>query len=493
MKKYIDSTLLEMHEALLKGETTPLELTKEALKRAKENGDNAFETIVEDAALKKASELTGVKVPEDNILFGIPFVAKDNFSTKGILTTASSEIMKDYVPVYDATVIKILNDSDAILIGKSTLDELAMGGTGTTGHKGTTFNPYDKKKEHLIGGSSCGSAVAVSDAIVPFALGSDTGDSIRKPASFAGLVGLKPTRGLISRYGLFPFACSLDHVGYFTRSVEDSAALLDVLAKHDEHDSTSTFKEKGKPYFSFLRDIKGKKFTIVDEILNSIDDREMKEKFSELEGYLVKKGAIVKHVSVDSDLLKAIYPAYIVISSAEATSNDANLDGIKFGPHYDADTYQNTMMKARTNGFSSLIKRRFVIGSYALMRENQEEVFKRAQKVRHLLVNRFNEIFLNSDTVILPAGPSVAPKIGTVSNKLSSEYLIADNRLAIGNFGGYPSITVPLGFEDGLPYGVNVTSKPFDEYQMFSFAHEIENFTGLRNVSARNYLDKGGK
>ena len=225
---YLDLSIKELHEALVKKEVTPLELVEEALKRAHSNQDNAFEFIDDEGAKAFASSL--IEPEADNLLWGIPYVAKDNFSTEGIPTTASSNILNGYVPVFDATVIRKLKDSKAVMIAKATLDELAMGGTGTTGHLGKTFNPYDPSHKREIGGSSCGSAVSVAADIVPFALGSDTGDSVRKPASYAGLVGMKPTWGRISRYGLFPFAPSLDHVGYFTRDVYSSAALLSVLA-----------------------------------------------------------------------------------------------------------------------------------------------------------------------------------------------------------------------------------------------------------------------
>ena len=198
---YLDLTLIEIHKALVGKKIKVSDLVKEALKRAKENNDNAFEIILKDEALKKAYELDKLEVPSEDILFGIPYVAKDNFSTKGIETTASSNILNGYIPLFNATVIERLNNKNMVLIGKTTLDELAMGGTGTTGHKGITYNPYDKSHTHLVGGSSAGSAVSVSAGIVPFALGSDTGDSVRKPASFAGLVGFKPTWGRISRFG----------------------------------------------------------------------------------------------------------------------------------------------------------------------------------------------------------------------------------------------------------------------------------------------------
>ncbi len=489
---YLDLTIKEIHEALLEGKTNPVELTKEALKRAKENEDNAFEMIIEEDALKKAEELSKLPVPKDNYLFGIPYIAKDNFSTKGYETTASSNILNGYVPLFDATVIKLLNEAGAILIAKSTLDELAMGGTGTSGHKGITYNPWDKSHTRLVGGSSCGSAAAVSDAIVPFALGSDTGDSVRKPASYAGLVGFKPTWGLVSRFGLFPFAPSLDHVAYFTRSVFDSALATELLSKHDDNDSTSSYKERPN-YLDLNSSVEGKKIAVINGIYKTIQDKKVIEDFDKNIEFLKKNGAKVDFIDVDTDLLKAIYPSYIVISCAEATSNDANLDGIKFGPNYGGKTYSEVMFNARTKGFSALIKRRFVIGSYALMRENQEEVFLRAQRARHLIVNTFNKIFETYDAVYCPAAPNIAPLINKSSENINEDFMIADNWLAIGNFGGYPSITLPIGLENDMPFGANLMCKPFDEVNLFNIALKIEEGTGLKNLNYPAYAKKEGK
>lgn len=485
----LDLTIKEIHEALKNKETTSLELTLEAIKRAKENNDNAFEIIVEEEAIKRAKEIDALPFNDSKIMWGIPYVAKDNFSTKDIETTGSSNILNGYVPLFNATVINLLNENGAILIAKATLDELAMGGTGTSGHKGITYNPYDKTHTHLIGGSSCGSAASVSSGIVPFALGSDTGDSVRKPASFSGLVGFKPTWGLVSRYGLFPFAPSMDHVAYFTRSVLDASLLMNVLSKHDEYDSTSSFKERPVTYVPENSKISGKKIGILKEVYDSIDNKTMKDSFDNLMNKLKEEGATVDFVSIDKNLLASIYPAYIVISSAEATSNNANLDGIKFGPYYDGKSYQDVMIKARTNGFSNLIKRRFVLGSYALMSENQEEVFLRAQKIRHLLVNKVNEIFKDYDSIVGLAGPTTAPLINGSSDKLSDTYLIADNYLAIGNFGGFPSITLPLGFENGLPFGINFTNKPFDEVNLFEISMKVEELTGFKNLSVNTFKE----
>lgn len=481
--QFLDLTIRELHNELVKKTVTPLDLVKEAILRAKADNNNAFEYIMEKEAVEMALKL---KEPEaDNLFWGIPFAIKDNFSTKDIVTTASSNILAGYVPVFDATVVKKLLDAKAIPIAKTTLDELAMGGSGTTGHLGTTFNPHDKQHEHLIGGSSCGSAASVASSVVPFALGSDTGDSVRKPASYAGLVGFKPTWGRISRLGLFPFATSLDHVGYFTRSVYDAAHLLNLLAGRDVEDATSS-DIPVDDYAKLLNtDIKGVKIAIIKEIVDSIYDKSINAAFQKTIASLKIRGAKVEYVSIDRKLLGALFPTYVVISCAEATSNNANLDGIKFGPYQAGKTYEEVMSKARTKGFSELIKRRFVIGSFCLMRENQDVLFLRAQKVRRMIVDKVNNIFKDYDAIFLPASPTPAPKLGEASDRLSDEYLIADNHMVIGNFGGFPSITLPLGFKGKLPFGGNLTAKPFNEAKLLQIANVIEDITGFYNLSVR--------
>ena len=483
--KYLDKTIVELHDLLVKKEVTPYELTLEAIENAKNNNLNAFETICEKEALEFALSLGEPEV--DNMFWGIPYVAKDNISTKDILTTGSSDILKDYIPVFDATIIRKLKEKKAILIGKTTLDELAMGGTGTTGHLGITYNPYDETHTYIVGGSSAGSAAATSAGIIPFALGSDTGDSIRKPATFSGLVGMKPTWGRISRYGLFPFAPSMDHVGYFTRSVEDSALLLSVLEGRDDLDMTSSFKD-GHNYFNDLNsDIKGKNIAVINEIVDSIHDKEVKECFFKSLDLLKEQGANINFVSVDKKLLSAIFGTYYIISCAEATSNNANLDGIKFGPRQEgASTYQEVMFNARTKGFGEFIKRRFVIGSYSLMKDNQEELFLRAQKARRIIVDKINEILVSNDVIYSPCSGRVKMPIDSSSiDKLDDNYLIAENHLGIANFAGLPSISLPIALVDKFPVGANFTGKAFDEQNVLNFASALESKTGLKNLSVK--------
>ena len=480
---YRGLSIEELHELLVAKKVTPLELAKEAIALAKKDTNNAFEYIMEDEALALASEL---KEPEvNNPLWGIPFVIKDNMSTKDVPTTASSNILRGYIPVFDATVVAKLKEAHAIPVGKATLDELAMGGTGTTGHLGVTYNPWDRSHTRLVGGSSCGSAAVTADGIVPFALGSDTGDSTRKPASYAGLVGFKPTWGRISRYGLFPFCPSLDTVGIFTRNVKDCAYVLNATAGHDKMDMTSSINIVDDYAKDIEKANKNLKIGIIKEIYDAVKDEDIKKAFMANVEKLKQAGHVVEFVHMENKLLSTCFATYFVLSCAEATSNNANLDGIKFGPLSKGDTYEAVMKDARTKGFSELIKRRFIIGSFALMKENQEDLFIRAQRNRRAIVNALNELYKDYDILYSIAAPSVAPKIGEVSDRLSDEYLIADNHLVLGNFAGLPSITLPLGIKDGLPFGVNVMARAFDEVNMFKVAYEIESYTGLKNLIAK--------
>lgn len=480
---YLSLTLVDLHKALVNKEITPLELTKQALAELHANKDNAVESYNDEEALKEAAAL--VEPEADNLFWGVPVAVKDNIATKGLLTTASSEILKDYVPVFDATVVSKLKNSHAIIICKTTLDELAMGGTGMSGHKGTTYNPWDAEHKYQIGGSSCGSAALVAAGIVPFALGSDTGDSVRKPASYGALVGMKPTWSRISRFGLFPFACSLDHVGYFTRSVEDSAIALNLLAGRDDMDSTSSTKPVDD-YTRLLNEgVKGKKIAVIDEVIAPIKDQAIVKAFNESLTKLEAEGAIINHVSMDKALLKAVLPTYMIISNCEATSNNAALDGVKYGPRYGGNTYEEVMTNCRTKGFGAKIKRRFVIGSFSLLKENQHDLLVRAQKTRRVIVNKVNDILKDNDVIYLPAAPSTAHPFDFVADEMSDEYLISDNHMALGNFAGLPSLTVPLGFENNMPFGVNVMGKAFAEAEVFQIANAIEKQTGLKNISVK--------
>lgn len=471
---HISKTIEELRKDLDSGKVTSEELVKESLELAHkyQNDYNSFVTICDDASVNEATS---------SVLSGIPCAIKDNISTKGILTTASSNILKNYVPFFDATVVEKLKKAGAVNIGKTVLDELAMGGSGTTGHTGPVSNPWDKSR--LIGGSSAGSAASVALGIVPFALGSDTGDSIRKPAAYGGIVGYKPTYGLVSRFGLFPFACSLDHVGCFTRSVKDVAYVLDCIKGHDNRDMTSLEDTKENFAEELTSEVKGKKLFYIKEMLDRNTykddyDEELESIISNFEGVIKtckELGMEVVEESVDIKLLEAIFSTYFTISCAEATSNNSNLTGIIFGPRGEGTSIDKIMFDARTKGFSELIKRRFVLGSYILQKENQEKLFLNAQRVRRLIVDKMTELFSKYDGMIAPAQGSVAPKfISENVDKLSPRYLILENHMAIGNFGGFPSITIPCGFVNKMPIGLNITSGVKQDLNLLNIAYAIE-------------------
>ena len=475
--------IVELRNKLDNGEVTSEELFNNSIKLAKENQKeyNPFVTITD----------TYEKVDSNSILSGIPYALKDNISTKGILTTASSNILSNYVPVYDATIYKKLKEAGAILVGKTVLDELAMGGTGTTGHTGIVRNPWDSGRQ--IGGSSAGSAAAVVLGIVPFAIGSDTGDSIRKPAAYSGIVGFKPTYGRISRYGLFAYASSLDHLGVLARNVRDVAIVTDIVKGHDNKDMTS-LPDDNKKYTETLNNpVKGKKLFYVREALeNNNSDEELNKIIDNFKDIIEKcktLGIEVCEESISKELLRAIDPAYMAISCAEATSNDANLNGIHFGVRGEGNTPYDIIKDARTKGFSELIKRRFVLGSYILQKENQEKLFLNACRVRRLLINKINELFKKYDGIIMPTMASIAPKFEDSSDKLSDKYLILDRFLDIGNFGGYPSITIPSGFVNNMPIGICITGRVMEDDIVLNIANMLEDTMEYKNQIARGDIN----
>ena len=423
-------------------------------------------------------------LPEEGLMRGVPIALKDNVNTKGIRTTAGSQILSNYVPIYDAAIVDKLRDAGAVCIAKSSMDELAMGGTNLTCFTGPAYNPYDQRR--MTGGSSGGSAALVASGVVPMAIGSDTGDSVRKPASFCGIVGVKPTYGRISRYGIIQYASSLDHVGYFTRSIEDACVTLKVLAGRDERDMTSSTKEV--PDYSALlnSDMTGKKIAVIGNVIKNISNEQTVKIFNDLMDQLRSRGAQVDVYDFDEDMMRAILPAYFIIANCEATSNDSNLDGIRFGVREDGGDMAEIMTNSRTKGFGPLIRRRFVIGSYGLFEENQERIFRKAQKVRRVIVDAMNECFKEYDAIVAPASGNIAPMINKEQDQdaLSDESLIAENFMAMANFSGQPSMTVPMGFIEGCPIGVNITCRAFEESTMFNIGKAIEEITGYKDLHA---------
>ena len=480
--KYMEKSIEELHELLVAGEVTSEELIAESLKRSHEVQEecNAFVTILDDA---KPAEVT------DNLLSGIPYGVKDNYSTKGILSTGSSNTLKDYVPFFDATAIENLNKAGAVKVNKTAMDEFGMGGTGTTGHTGIQLNPWDKTR--ICAGSSSGSAAAVAAGVYPYALGSDTGDSIRKPAAYCGIVGYKPTYGMISRYGLFAFASSLDHCGCLTRTVKDAAIVVDTMKGLDPNDMTSWDSSNLDLIGACKEDVAGKKVCYVKEICDIENypnaDDELKahlENFHKTLELCESLGMEVEAVSIDRRLLDAVYSVYRVIHSAEATSNMSNLTGIIFGPRGEGDNYIEMMKDHRTKGFSPLIKRRFIIGSYVLLSENQDRYFKNAQRVRRLIVDEWKKLYETYDAVLCPVGVGPAKKLDELDKPQDIPTMALDEHLQVGNFGGFPSITIPNGFVSNLPVGINITSNCYKDEIALNIAYALESKMEYKNQIA---------
>ena len=469
MSKYLDLSIKEIHELLVKKEITPLDLVEEALKRIEENKDlNAFITI-NDKVREEAKNLG--EVDPDNLFFGIPIAVKDNIVTKDLKTTCASHILDNFIPIYDATVVEKIKTAKMLIIGKANMDEFAMGSTSETSYFGSPLNPHDKKR--TAGGSSGGSAAIISSGLVPLALGSDTGGSIRQPASYTGIVGMKPTYGRISRYGLVAFASSLDQIGPMTRTVYENAALLNVLVGEDEKDLTSVKKEK-EDFTRFIgEDIKGIKIALPKYFISDIVDEEISKRIKEVISFLQEKGAVVD--IVDMRYLDTAVNLYQIIAMAEASSNLARFDGIRYGFRAsDVDSVDEMYEKTRGEGFSDEVKRRIMVGSYILSGENAKTYYDKALMVRDDITKEFAHIFKDYDLIIGPTTTRVAPLLGTSKDDPHKAFM--DDVLVIPvNMAGLPGMNVPVGINsEGLPIGLHIIGKAFDEATMYKLASFLE-------------------
>src|SRR5690554_266450 len=427
-----------------------------------QSATNACITIFDQALFRQEGELSSWSV-----------AVKDNFVMKDVLTTAGSKILSNYIGVYDATAVTKLLNQGAKIVAKTSLDELGMGGTGLTGFTGPVKNPLNL--DHQAGGSSSGSAAVMAADAVDFALGSDTGDSVRKPASFCGVVGVKPTYGRISRYGVIPYASSLDHVGFFTHSVKDAAIALETMSGFDPKDPTTLQQPLIKFSDQLKGELKGKKIAVFKNVIDHIDNQQTLDLFNDLVKKLSDEGAIITSISMNEDLLKTMLPTYYILANCEATANHANLTAVNFGLQQQGNDLQEIMSNSRTLGFNETLRKRFVIGSFGLKDENQQELFVKAQKIRRLLVNELKNALEDVDAIIAPASSSVAPSIHQDdADKLSNKHLISENYMVLGNFSGFPSMTVPMGNINDLPIGVNLTTKALAEKTMFEIAIGFE-------------------
>lgn len=462
-------TVHELIEKLNKKEITKEDIINSYIERIdeKEKDVRAFVTLTNKEALDK------VKTESENKgkFSGIPIGLKDNICTKGVKTTCSSKMLENFVSPYDATVTKKLNEEGIVSLGKLNLDEFAMGASTDYSAFGVTKNPWNLNK--VPGGSSGGSAAAVAANMVPWALGSDTGGSVRQPASLCGVVGLKPTYGLVSRYGLVAFASSLDQIGPITKDVEDAAMLLNIIAGYDEKDSTSVNMPK-KDYLKNLRDgIKGLKIGVPKEFLGEGINEEVKKSIQDMAKLYESLGAKVEECSLDiADKALAVY---YIIACAEASSNLGRFDGIRYG--YRTKNFEDLndiFVNSRSEGFGAEVKRRIILGTYVLSSGYYDAYYKKAQKVRTFIKQEFERLFKNYDVLLTPTSPTVAYDIGTKSNNPLEMYL-ADLCTVSVNIAGLPGISIPSGVnKEGMPIGMQLIGKSFDEETILKAAYAAE-------------------
>ena len=473
-------TVHELQDKLENKEITVTDITKAYIEniKKKEEKIGAFVTILEDEALKNAEEIQN-KIESGEIknsLAGIPIGIKDNICTKGVKTTCSSKMLENFISPYDATVMEKINAENMVMLGKLNMDEFAMGGSTEYSYFHVTRNPWNLNK--VPGGSSGGSAAAVAANLVPWSLGSDTGGSIREPASFCGVVGLKPTYGLVSRYGLVAFASSLDQIGPITKDVKDCAMLLNVIAGHDERDSTSANVEK-QDYVKALRNnVKGLKIGIPKEFFGEGINQEVKESLEKAIEKYKELGAEVEECSLD--IAKYSLAAYYIIACAEASSNLGRFDGIRYT--YRTKEFSNLKelyKKTRSEGFGPEVKRRIILGTYVLSSGYYDAYYKKAQKVRTLVMNEFKKAFEKYDILLTPTSPTVAFDIGSKSNNPLEMYL-ADICTVSVNIAGLPGISIPCGQDkEGMPIGMQLIGKRFDESTILNAAYTFEQIGGI--------------
>ncbi|MCI8832684.1 MAG: Asp-tRNA(Asn)/Glu-tRNA(Gln) amidotransferase subunit GatA [Clostridia bacterium] len=474
-------TVHELQEKLKSKELTITDINKAYIDRIneKEKDVQAFITLTTDEALETSKNIEE-SVNKGEIkgeLAGIPIGIKDNICINGVKTTCASKMLENFIAPYNATVIEKINDENMICLGKTNMDEFAMGSSTENSYFKKTKNPWDLSR--VPGGSSGGSAAAVASNMVPWALGSDTGGSIRQPAGCCGIVGLKPTYGLISRYGLIAYASSLDQIGTFTKDVEDTAILLNIIAGHDDKDTTSAVQEK-KDYTKALKnDVKGLKIAVPKEFFGDGINKEVKESIEKAIEKYKELGATVEEVSLD--IADYSLATYYIIACAEASSNLGRFDGIRYG--YRSSKFNNLRdiyINSRSEGFGDEVKRRIILGTYVLSSGYYDAYYKKAQQVRTLVKNRFDEIFENHDIILTPTAPTTAFKIGEKSDNPLEMYL-SDICTVSVNIAGLPGLSMPCDVNsEGMPVGMQLIGKRFDEETILNAAYTYEQATKFR-------------
>lgn len=464
--------LEQLHALLVKKEISAVELTEatfEAIK-SREEAVGSFITLSEKTALDQAATLDKKGIDPDNIMSGIPIAVKDNISTKGLLTTAASKMLANYQPIFNATVVDKLYANDMIVIGKTNMDEFAMGGSTETSYFKKSKNAWDQTK--VPGGSSGGSATAVASGQVPLSLGSDTGGSIRQPAAFNSIVGMKPSYGRVSRFGLIAFGSSLDQIGPFSRTVKENAQLLRVISGHDAKDSTSAQVQETDFTQLIGREIKGMKIALPKEYLGEGIDEKIKEKILDAARHFEKLGAVVEEVSLPHS--KYGVAVYYIIASSEASSNLQRFDGIRYGYRTEnARNLDEIYVKTRSEGFGDEVKRRIMLGTFSLSSGYYDAYFKKAGQVRTLIIQDFDKIFADYDLILGPTAPTVAFGLDTLNHDPVAMYL-ADLLTIPVNLAGLPGISIPAGFVDGLPVGLQLIGPKYSEARIYQAAAAFE-------------------
>ena len=471
----VDKTAAELQDLIHKEEVSIAEVTKQAFERIEKLDPkvDAFLAMNKEQATKQAEEMDKTPLAERGPLFGLPIGVKDNIVTEGIETTASSRILQGFNPIYNATVVEKLKAAGMITVGKLNMDEFAMGSSNENSYYKNTKNPWNL--ETVPGGSSGGSAAAVAAGEVPFTLGSDTGGSIRQPAAFCGVVGMKPTYGRVSRFGLIAYASSLDQIGPITRTVKDNALLLEAISGHDERDSTSANVEVPKFADALTGDIQGLRIGVPKEYFAEGVGESAKKAVREALAVLEEKGATWEEISLPHS--KYALATYYLLASSEASSNLSRFDGIRYG--YRTEKAGNLLefyMNTRSEGFGDEVKRRIMLGTYALSSGYYDAYYKKAQKVRTLIKKDFDDAFEKYDVIIGPTTPTPAFKIGEIIDDPLTMY--ANDILTIPvNLAGVPAISIPCGFENGLPLGLQIIGKYFDEETIYRVADVFEKAT----------------
>ena len=468
--KYLNKSLKEINDLLKEKKIKPIDLVNEAYENIESNKDlNAYITLNKEEALKQAKELENKEV--DNLLFGIPIAVKDNIVTKNLLTTCASHILDNFIPIYDATVVEKIKEHNMIIIGKTNMDEFAMGSSSRTSYFKAPHNPWNKDK--ISGGSSGGSATTIAANDLLFALGSDTGGSIRQPASYTGIVGMKPTYGRVSRYGLVAFASSLDQIGPMTKNVYNNAVLLNAIVGKDKKDLTSVNKEKEDFTRLIGEDIKGMKIGVPNFFMSDIVNDEIRNKIKETIKLLEKEGATIEYF--DMTYLDHAVTLYQIIAMGEASSNLARFDGIRYGySKENPDNIEDLYLSTRAEGFGEEVKRRIMVGSYLLSGENAKIYYNKALSIRDDMRKEFKKAFKKYDLLIGPTTTTTAYNLDASMDDPRKTFM--DDVLVIPvNMAGLPGLNLPVGFDkDNMPIGMHIIGNSFEEAKIYKLASFIE-------------------